>query len=116
MTSTTMETDPILCALQCLGLSRSRAKSLLAEAQAANPHLSPIKLAAGIASAMNSHRPFEAPPAKPVRRRRPRRTKPPLEPGDLRTIVARGREAGLSAYDALLKAGVIKPPLEDFPL
>jgi hypothetical protein len=116
MTSKTVDADPILSALECLGLLRSRAKSMLAEAQAANPHLSPIELAASIASSMNSHRPFQDPPAKPVRRRRPRRTKMPLEAGDLRTIVARGQEAGLSAYDALLKAGVIKPPLEDFPL
>jgi hypothetical protein len=36
-----------------------------------------------------------------------------LEPDDLRAIVAAGKENGLSAYDALRKAGLIKPLPDD---
>jgi hypothetical protein len=103
--------DPVLQALEGIGIAPDIAEVLLAEAKAVNPGLGPLDLVASIADKLRSRGP-EAKPAKP---RRAPKVKPAIEPGDLRAILAAGQNAGLSGYEALLKERIVKPPLPDLP-
>lgn len=105
--------DAILASLEGLGLARDIAQVLLTQAKAEYPNLSPLDLVAVIASKLRERGP-EVKPVKPQPNRGT--TAPPVrpaDPADLRTIVSTGATSGTAAYDALLAAGVIKPPLRD---
>jgi hypothetical protein len=85
----------------------------LTKAKSENPGLGPADLMAMVAEMLKAPS-AETPPAKSARPRKKRI--PPVQPAaanDLWTIVAAGAAAGLSGYDALLAAGMIKPPLQD---
>jgi hypothetical protein len=97
--------DPVLRALEGIGIAPDIAEILLAETRGANPGLGPLDLVANIADKLRARGP-EAKPAKP---RRMPKVKPAVEPGDLRAVVTAGKENGLSGYEALLKSGWVKP-------
>jgi hypothetical protein len=103
--------DPVLQALEGIGIAPDIAEVLLAEAKAVNPGLGPLDLVASIADKLRSR----GPEAKSPKPRRAPKVKPAIEPGDLRAIVAAGQNAGLSGYEALLKGRIVKPPLPDLP-
>jgi len=108
-----VEEDPhakIIASLEGLGIPKDIAAPLLAQAMAENPGAAPFDLALAITDALKRRGPRS--PAKP----RKARAKPPApsDPADLRVIVGQPREPGTSAYDALLAAGVIRPPAADF--
>jgi hypothetical protein len=98
--------DPVLRALEGIGIAPDIAEILQANAKAANPGLGPLDLVASIADKLRARGP-EAKPAKP---RRTPKVKPAIEPGDLQAIVAAGKNTGLSGYEALLKSGWVKSP------
>ncbi|MBT3069571.1 ATP-binding protein [Rhodomicrobium sp. Az07] len=104
------DTDPLLRALEGIGIAPDVAAILLAEARASNPGLGPLDLIACIAEKLHA-RGSEAKPAKP--RRRPK-VKPDVGPGDLPALTIEGKEKGLSAYEALRNAGWIKPMPNEF--
>jgi hypothetical protein len=104
--------DPILGALAGLGLAPDIAGVLLAEARAASPGASPLELVAGISDKLRQR----GPEVQPVKPRRATKTKPAAAADDLRSIVAAGKAAGRSGYQALVEAGAVKPPLRDFAL
>ncbi len=102
--------DAILASLEALGLGRDVAKVLLSQARMENPGLGALDLVAIIAAKLRER----GPEVKPVKaRRRQEKILMPLTPADLRVIVSADASAGASAYDALLTAGAIKPPLWD---
>lgn len=105
--------DAVLASLEGLGLARDVAQVLLAQAKAENPGLSPLDLVGTIIGKLRERGP-EVKPAKP-RRNQPKAAKParPIDPADLRVIVSAGVPAGATAYNGLLAAGAIKPPLQD---
>lgn len=105
--------DAVLASLEGLGLARDVAQVLLAQAKTENPGLSALDLVATIIGKLRERRPE----VKPLKRRRnqekaamPAR---PIDPADLRVIVSAGVPAGATAYDGLLAAGAVKPPLRD---
>ncbi len=106
------EEGQIYGALAALGVARDIAKILLAEAKAANPGLAIWDLVASIADKLRLHQTE----VKPVKRRQSLKKKPTVEPDDIRTIVAQGKNAGLSGHKALLQAGIVEPSLIAFPL
>lgn len=84
----------------------------LVKAKSENPGLGTAELMAIAAEALKRPEPA-GDAASAVRPKTSRKAKPspPTDPEDLRTIVADGAAAGASGYDALLKAGVITPPV-----
>jgi hypothetical protein len=104
--------DPILDALASFGLAPDIAAVLLAEARAAAPNATPLDLIAGISEKLRQR----GPEAQPVKPRRVVKPKPAVEAADLRSIVATGKTVGHSGYQALLAAGLVKPPLREFAL
>jgi hypothetical protein len=53
-------------------------------------------------------------PTKPKRTNSAKKDEPATQPEhDLRRIVTLGKQAGRSGYEALLAAGMVKPPLLD---
>ncbi len=106
-------TDAVLTALQGMGLAPDLAEVLLAQARAANPGLTPFELV-GVIGGMLRDRGPEAKPVKPRRRKAEAAALAvPPDPKDLRVIVSTASASGVAAYDALLSAGAIKPPLRD---
>lgn len=100
--------DSISAALRSLGIADDVAQVLIKEACAQHPSDDPFLLMAAIVKMIAE---------KPIKPKKPKSTKPP-EPAaqpenDLRRIVTLGKEAGHSGYEALLAAGMVKPPLLD---
>ena len=84
------------------------AKALLSEAVAKNPSGDPILLMQWIVGTLT---------ASPPKVTKPKPKAPPVDQlpeDDLRRLVAAGKQDNKSAYDALLAAGVVRPPLLDF--
>lgn len=100
--------DPILAALRSLGVADDIAQLLINEARTLHPSGDPLLLMAAISEKLA---------ARPVKPRKPKASKPSepaVQPAqDLRRIVALGKQAGHSGYEALLAAGMVKPPLLD---
>lgn len=113
-TPTTDDPDkPTLDFLEGQGLARDIAELMLAEVRAENPGLSPLDLIAAIVGRLHRRGP-EARPMKPRQRRASiAKASPPSDERDLRVIAAKAKEDGRSVYDALLAAGVVKPPTSD---
>lgn len=84
----------------------------LVKAKRENPGLGTAELMAMAAEALKRPEPG-GDAGNALRPKASRKAKPtsPTDPEDLRTIVADGATAGASGYDALLKAGVITPPV-----
>lgn len=101
-------TEAILKALCSLGVADDVAQVLIREVMQTNPSLDPLLLIAAISERLV---------ARPVKVRKPHALKAekPAEPPkeDLRRIVEQGKQAGKSGYEALLAAGIVKPPLLD---
>lgn len=103
--------EAILQALQAAGVAPDIARRLMAEVAAEHPELGTLDQISLIADKLRQRPPEPAPPPKKRARRSSEGT---LIDGDLRVIVAKGKEAGQSGYEALLAVGVARSPLEDF--
>ncbi|MDR7928311.1 ATP-binding protein [Acidithiobacillus thiooxidans] len=106
----------ILGALDDLGLPRDIAKVLLAEVRAENQGLSPMGIVGVISTKLQgqeSATPQTAKTRRSVARAKTGKAQGPSDEQDLRIIIAAGKKDGLPAYEALLGAGVIKPPMAD---
>lgn len=102
--------DSIGIALRSLGVADDIAQVLINEARAQHPSADPLLLMASISEKLS---------ARPIKSKKPKAPKPKpadLPELDLRRIVGMGRETGQSGYDALLAAGLVKPPLLDFAI
>lgn len=105
--------EAVLTSLEGLGLARDIAQVLLTQAKAENPGLSPLDLVATIAAKLRERGP-EVKPAKPRRNQEKAATPArPVDPADLRVVAFSEASVGTTAYDALLEAGAVKPPLQD---
>lgn len=100
--------EAILAALQASGVAPDIAMRLVAEVSAEHPGLGTLDQISVIADKLRQ-RPLAPAPAK----KRAKRSET-LVDGDLRGIVAKGKEVGSSAYAALLTAGAISSPVDDF--
>ena len=105
----------LLPILAQLGLAGDIAEVLVAEAEAEHPGLSALDLVGIITAKLRDRAP--ANPSKKPRKSTTSATKTaktplPVDAQDLRTIISAKKE-GVSAYDALLAAGAVKPPMAD---
>ncbi|MHB8367968.1 MAG: ATP-binding protein, partial [Acidithiobacillus sp.] len=105
----------LLPILAQLGLAGDIAEILVAEAEAEHPGLSALDLVGIITAKLRDRAP--ANPSKKPRKSTTSATKTaktplPVDAQDLRTIISAKKE-GVSAYDALLAAGAVKPPMAD---
>lgn len=102
------DSDPIMVALRSLNVAADVAQVLINEARAQHPSDDPLLLMAAIAEKL------AAQPIKPKKPKLPKKPDQAAQPeNDLRRIVALGKDSGLSGYEALLAAGMVKPPLLD---
>ncbi len=102
------DNDPILAALRSLNVADDVAQVLINEARTKHLSADPLLLMAAIAEKLATQ------PIKPKKPKSPKNADPSIQPEhDLRRIVALGKQAGRSGYEALLMAGVVKPPLLD---
>ena len=98
----------LLTSLKGMGVAEDVAKALVAEAVANNPSGDPLTLMQTITATLKASPPVVKPP-------KPKKVPvDELPDDDLRRIVANGKQAGAAAYDALLAAGVVRPPMLDF--
>lgn len=98
----------LLTSLTGMGVADDVAKALVAEAVANNPSGDPLTLMQTITATLKASPPAVKPP-------KPKKVPvDELPDDDLRRIVANGKQAGAAAYDALLAAGVVRPPMLDF--
>lgn len=98
----------ISASLRSLGIADDVAQVLITDAMAQHPSGDPLLLMATIVEKLT------AKPNKPRKPKSPNKFEPAAQPdNDLRRIVALGKDAGHSGYEALLAAGIIKPPLLD---
>lgn len=98
----------LLTSLTGMGVAEDVAKALMAEAVANNPSGDPLTLMQTITATFKASPPAVKPP-------KPKKVPvDELPDDDLRRIVANGKKAGAAAYDALLAAGVVRPPMLDF--
>ena len=101
----------ILSTLKFLGVASDVASVLIQQAVEQHPSADPLLLLATISEKLTN-----VPKAKNVRGKSSSQSKPVLaeQPvNDLRRIVALGRDKGQSAYEALLAANMVRPPLLD---
>ncbi len=100
--------NPILTALLSLGVADDVAHVLINEARVQHPSADPLLLMAAISERLAAR------PMKPRRHKSSKPSEPEIQPEqDLRRIAALGKQAGQSGYEALLAAGMVKPPLLD---
>ena len=100
--------DPILAALSSLGVADDVAQLLISEARIQHPSADPLLLMAAISERLTTKS------VKPVKKKISKPPEPVVQPEqDLRRIVVLGKQAGQSGYEALLAAGIVKPPLQD---
>jgi hypothetical protein len=98
----------ILTSLIGMGVAEDIARVLVAEAVANSPISDPLTVMQTITSTLKQSPPVVKPP---------KRKKVPVDElpdDDLRLIVAKGKQENVAAYDALLAAGVVRPPILDF--
>lgn len=101
----------ILSTLKSLGVASDVASLLIQQAVEQHPSADPLLLLATISEKLTN-----VPKVKNVRSKTSSQPKPvPAEQpiNDLRRIVALGRDKGQSAYEALLAASMVRPPLLD---
>ncbi|MCD9085819.1 ATP-binding protein [Stenotrophomonas sp. SY1] len=98
----------LLASLRSMGVAQDVAMALVDEAVAKNPSGDPLLLLQKIVSTLT---------ASPPKRSSAKPTAPPpneLPEDDLRRLVAKGKQNNTSAYETLLIAGVVRPPITDF--
>jgi len=97
-------------ALRSLGVSDDVAQILISEARAQHPSADPLLLMASIVEKLSARqiklKKIKTPKPKPAE----------LPELDLRRIVAIGKQVEQSGYEALLAAGLVKPPMLDFAI
>ncbi|CAO3402371.1 ATP-binding protein [Azospirillum palustre] len=95
--------------------SESVILAALAKVKGDNPGLGTAELMAAVAEALKQPEAPVIPLGTAGMKKAKRTSKPatPANPEDLRVIIANGGTTGISGYTALLKAGVIKPPMQD---
>lgn len=98
----------LLSSLISLGVAEDVARQLVREALAKEPSADPLMLMGRMAATLAA-----SPPKLKRSKAKPSST-PELPRDDLRRLVQAGRENGQSAYQALLEAGVVRPPMLDF--
>ncbi|WP_313498369.1 ATP-binding protein [Pseudoxanthomonas mexicana] len=98
----------LLSSLTSLGVAEDVARQLVREALAKEPSADPLMLMGRMAATLAA-----SPPKLKRSKAKPSST-PELPRDDLRRLVQAGRENGQSAYQALLEAGVVRPPMLDF--
>ncbi len=99
--------DPILAALRSLGVADDVAQVLINEARVQHPSADPLLLMAAISERLAAR------PLKPRKQKAAKTSEPTVQPEqDLRRIVALGKQAGQSGYEALLAAGMVKSLLD----
>lgn len=97
----------LLASLQSMGVAQDVATALVDEAVASNPSGDPFVLLQKIVSTLTA-----SPPKMTSPKPKPPRDELPVD--DLRRLVAEGKHNNTSAYEALLAAGVVRPPMMDF--
>lgn len=102
-------TQQIRSVLRSLHIAEDVANVVITETKAVNPNADVLQLLAMITDRLKRG---EVKPAK-VRRTKPTTIDPPLK-NDLRQIVAQGKLVDLPAYNSLLEAGIVRPPLLDW--
>ncbi len=98
----------LLASLKGMGVAEDVAKALVDEAVAKNPSGDPLLLMQQIVATLT---------ASPPKVTKPKPKAPPVEElpeDDLRRLVTAGKQDNKSAYDVLLAAGVVRPPMLDF--
>lgn len=101
--------DPLLTALRSLGVADDVAHVIIDDARIKNPSADPLLLMAAIAERLTQK------PSKPKKPKTPKVPEPVADgKDDLRHIVEQGIRSGMSGYEALLSAGWVAPPLQDF--
>ncbi len=98
----------LLSSLTSLGVAGDVARQLVREALAKEPSGDPLMLMGRMAATL-----VASPPKLKRSKAKPSST-PELPQDDLRRLVRAGRENGQPAYQALLEAGVVRPPMLDF--
>ncbi len=98
----------LLSSLTSLGVAEDVARQLVREALAKEPSGDPLMLMGRMAATL------AASPPKLKRSKAKRSSTPELPQDDLRRLVQAGRKNGQPAYQALLEAGVVRPPMLDF--
>ena len=98
----------LLSSLTSLGVAEDVARQLVREALAKEPSGDPLMLMGRMAATLAA-----SPPKLKRSKAKPSST-PELPQDDLRRLVQAGRRNGQSAYQALLEAGVVRPPMLDF--
>lgn len=102
-------TDALLMSsLSTLGVAQDVARKLVDEALAKDPSGDPLLLMAHLARILTA-----SPPKTKKSKPTPQQSECRAE-NDLRELVQAGRNNKLSAYAALLEAGVVRPPMLDF--
>ncbi|WP_052341643.1 ATP-binding protein [Salinarimonas rosea] len=104
--SETADDAPIIAALERLGLAPDIARIMVHKARAGMPGASALELS-GIVMDMVRGRGPETPPKRSKGRPRKVEVEAALVAGDIRAIVGPDKS---NCYDALLAAGVVKPP------
>ncbi|WCE93878.1 ATP-binding protein [Acidithiobacillus ferriphilus] len=105
----------LLPILAQLGLAGDIAEILVAEAEAEHPGLSALDLVGIITAKLRDRAPANSskkPRKSTTIATKTAKTPLPVDAQDLRTIISAKKE-GVSAYDALLAAGAVKPPMAD---
>ena len=98
----------LLGSLKGMGVAEDVANALVDEAVTKNPSGDPLLLMQKIVATLT---------ASPLKVTKPKPKAPPVEElpeDDLRRLVATGKKNNQSAYEALLGAGVVRPPMLDF--
>lgn len=98
----------LLASLKSMGVAEDVAKALVDEAVRSNPSGDPLVLLQKVVSTLT---------ASPPKVSSPKPTPPPadeLPEDDLRRLLATGKQNHRSAYETLLAAGVVRPPMLDF--
>lgn len=98
----------LLTSLKSVGVAEDVAQALVKEAIAKNPSGDALMLLQQVSVTLT---------ASPPERKQPKPKAPPMDERpehDLRRFVEAGKQDGTSAYEALLAAGVVRPPMLDF--
>ncbi|WBX95215.1 ATP-binding protein [Pseudoxanthomonas mexicana] len=98
----------LLSSLTSLGVAEDVARQLVGEALAKEPSGDPLMLMGRMTATL------AASPPKLKRSKAKHSSTPELPQDDLRRLMRAGKEKGQSAYQTLLEAGVVRPPMLDF--
>lgn len=102
------QVDVIAIALRSFGISDDVVQILIKDAQVDCPSGDPLLLMAKISAVLTK----DATRTKKTRRSKVSLEEQPID--DLRRCVASGKKLGQAAYETLLAAGIVKPPMLDF--